>query len=298
MTVFGLGYRTLEYAPTPWRVRVWAIARREAAALFRSRWGVMLFFLCLLPWLVRLMLMLVVLEVVQFEQLADFMARYQSIDHFANPRSQTFYLDGSIRGTPSILPLMVLTVLLGSRTVARDRGANALEILWTRGIGPGGYMLGKWLGTFLLLGSIFVLAPLVTWATGVLQTPDWEFFHQTAGKIGATLPALIWFTAVLAWLAVITSAVCTTANLASLTWLGVLLGSWVLASTMDAVLGGNTMWPALNPWVATARVAEQIAGEVSMYAFGPGVALASVVAWCGGLTLLALPRLKLEDSIG
>ena len=55
-----LAYRTIAYTPVPaWR-RWWPLARREAGALFASRWGIVLYVLALIPLLVRTVILLIV----------------------------------------------------------------------------------------------------------------------------------------------------------------------------------------------------------------------------------------------
>ena len=58
MAIYGTGYRTLSYQPTPiWR-RLWAVAREELRVLFRRRWGIVVYVICLMPTIFSLLIML------------------------------------------------------------------------------------------------------------------------------------------------------------------------------------------------------------------------------------------------
>ena len=46
MTIFGVGYRSLEYQVRPPHERWWPVLAGEFRSLFRSRWGVFLFIGC------------------------------------------------------------------------------------------------------------------------------------------------------------------------------------------------------------------------------------------------------------
>ena len=60
----ALHYRPLEAGRVTGLMRLWPLARQEMTALFRTKWGVALLFICLFPSLGRLVMLLIVFGVV------------------------------------------------------------------------------------------------------------------------------------------------------------------------------------------------------------------------------------------
>ena len=129
-------------------------------ALFRTKWGVALYFVCLLPSLGRLVLLLIMLGAVDLGSRSVAGRMPQAMDDM-NPHRAAFYFEGSLSTMPGMIFFLLLTSVVVSRCVARDRATNALELYWTRGISPWGYVFAKWLGGFLVTASLTVGMPIV-----------------------------------------------------------------------------------------------------------------------------------------
>src|SRR5690606_38984067 len=130
----------------------------------RTRWGVALYFICLFPSLGVLVKMLIMFGVVN---IGPSSLRGRMLDRLPpsmdqlNPERAAFYFEGALSTMPGMIFFLLLTSVVVARCIARDRATNALELYWTRGISPWGYVFGKWLGVYLLTASMTVGMPLL-----------------------------------------------------------------------------------------------------------------------------------------
>jgi ABC-type transport system involved in multi-copper enzyme maturation permease subunit len=303
MTIYGVGYRKLEYAPEPiWR-RLQAIAVIEFRSLFRSRWGVALFILCLAPSIVSLVVLLSQVGVLQLEGRPGSHLREQIRHQMASdphamrflPDNLRFYLEPII--TESLLPFLVLTGLVSSRSIAKDRAANAMELSWTRGISPRGYFLAKWFGSAGLLVEIGVVAALVLWLIGVLLWQDWSLLETTATFLPQTALALFTFTAVMSYLPVALSALANTPNMASILWVMLLMGSMAAGHVVEQVMREHSWLQLISVWDAAGSVARAIAG-VRERSEVLRAAVTNLVVVTAALTVLVVRRMRLREAIG
>jgi hypothetical protein len=294
MAIYGSGYRPLRYEPTAVVRRLWAVASQEYRTLFRRRLGVIAFVLCMTPSVANLGILLAYTGVWQLDLPAERLAQFPRL----NPETLDFYLVPVIGEIFSFVVFLVLTSLVSCRAIAKDREANALEIYWTRGIEPLGYFLAKWAGSFLLVGTAFVGAPLVIWLLGVVLAPDWGFLERTLPFMPRAALALVLFTAVLTYVAVAFSAVAGTANAASILWFALLVGSSVLGRMLAHFFQGEWWFKAIDPWDAMKRVVEWICDQVPLYDYAPSVALASIALLVAVLTALVLKRMRRAEAIG
>lgn len=298
MTIYDRGYRQADFVPEPaWR-RLWPIAQHEFRGLFRGGWGVALFLLCILPSIVNLVILLIALGVLQFGGAPPGMRRMsrgmgEQIARLLPDRIE-FHVDAILQ--TSMPAFLILVALLGSRAIAKDRASNALELYWTRGIGPRGYFLAKWFGTFLLLLLVAVVAPLLVWTTGVLVAEDWGFLQDTIGFMPRVLLGHAVLAALLAWIGITISAMAQTPNFASVLWLMLLAGSGAVAGVLTGLLDDPGwcrcvwLWQSLadfDRWLAGVPLAGGVAGNAA-------VALGGYLA---ALTLLALRRLRRQEAI-
>jgi len=216
-----------------------------------------------------------------------------------NPRVIEFFLTPLLAEVFSLVIFLLLTSLVSCRAIAKDRETHALEIYWTRGIGPRGYFFGKWLGSVLLVGTVFVAAPAIVWLFGVLMAPGWDLFHETIVFIPRLLLGLSLFTAVLTYIAVSFSAIATTANFASILWFFLLLGSAAMVRLLAFRLFQGEWWiKAVDPWDAGKRLVEWICGVAPQQSYSPWVALVSLATVVAVVTLLMLRRLRLNEAVG
>lgn len=297
MTIYGMDYRPAPYEPIAgWR-RLWPLVHLEFSALFRSRWGIALYVACLFPSIVRLVFVLIWSGVFATGMRGRMPGnRPQQFDWFV-PDNPAFYLEQVVASESGLVPLLVLTALTTSRAIAKDRTTNALELYWTRGITPYGYLLGKWAGSFALVATVTVVAPLVLWLTAVLFAEDWSFLADTGPFMPGVLAGLLCFTFALTSICLLFSAIAGTPNLAMILW-ALLLGlSTAVANIAAEALrdAGAASW--LSVFESAGAVARAVAGQPQRGA----PVLSSVLTLAvvgGGLALLARRRLRLQEAIG
>lgn len=299
MTIYGVGYRSLRYDPVSTLVRLRAVADVEFRTLFRSKWGVAVFFLCLGPSIVSFVAMLVQLGILQFgppraaEALQGNIPKQPELLRFV-PTSIHFYLRPILN--ESLAPFLILSALVSSRAIAKDVAVNALELYWTRGISPRGYFLAKWAGSFALLSILCIGAPLALWVSGVFLAPDWGLLETTVQFMPRVLVGLLAFTLVLSWMPVAFSAIAGTPNLASVFWVMLLVGSTSVGNIVAALLDSPSWAPVISVWDSAGTVAGAIAGlpDAGDKLQGALVNLALVVTL---LTLLASRRMRMREAI-
>lgn len=302
MTIYGVGYRSLDYEVEPRHKRWWPVLVREFRTLFGNKWGVFLFIACLLPALASLTILLLQMGVLRIGNV-DFefsvmMDRVQPLwrDSTFNARSVLFYVE-PVYGW-GFLPFLVMSSWVSSRGIAKDKQTNALEIYWTRGIGPVEYFLAKWLGSAFLIGLLFVVAPLVLWILGVFMAEDWSFLQETIGFMPAALLSTALFTLVLTYMPTAISAMSKRPNLAVVLWLFLIVGSAAVGNILRLILRDDS-WVFLSPWESMRRLVQWMCGvEPSGFtSFSPGAALASVLFYVGALTVFAVRRLRLREAV-
>lgn len=292
MTIYGRGYRDAVWLPVPASRRWLPLAQMEFRSLFRSRWGIGLFVFCLLPSIINLVLLLVALGVLRWNGAPPRLGRRMG-DQLAAmlPDRAEFFVESITER--SLVALLILTALVGCRAIAKDRASNALELYWTRGIGPGGYFAGKWLGSFLLLLVLTVAAPLLVWLTGVLVAEDWGYLQDTVGFMPRVLLAHALFAAALAWLSVAVSGLMTAPNFAMVTWLLLVAGSGAVAGILGELVPAVGWLRHLGLWAALGDTDRWIAGTLA----DAGVAPLSLAAWLLLPSSLLLLRLRRQEAV-
>jgi hypothetical protein len=295
MVIHGRGYRPLSYRPLNPFWRLWPIALIELRTMFRSRIGVGVFIACLTPSVGSLIFLLVREGVWQLgpgERPPDM----EQFSERMNPESPWFYASPIVH--MSFVPFLLLTGLVTTRAVAKDRVANALEIYWTRGLSPLGYFLGKWLGSILLVGSAFVLAPFVLWLVSVGMAPDWTRLQVTSSFMPSVLLGLLAFTAVLTFLGVCLSSLAGTPNFASILWVFLMIGTAAVGRILGEIFRGNDWFVAVNPWDAGVRLIAWTIGKSPLRDYDPGIAVACLLATVVSCAVLAARRLRSLEAIG
>ncbi len=296
MVIHDQGYRALQYEPQPTWVRLLPLARLEFSVLFRRKLGQSLFFLCLLPCVFQLLVHLWRSGMVELGGIQGARALAGEIPGL-DPANRRFYLDPILSYSRELM--LVLTALVSCRAIAKDRAAGALELLWTRGITPAQYFLGKWLGSLWLLGIPCVVGPLVLWLYAVLNAPDWTLLERTIVWMPQAVLGLTFFAVVISFLALLFSAMAAGPNVATLFWLVLMGGSFAASRFLSVVFRGQDWWRSLYPFDSTARIARWIAGHEGI----PGATWPVGVAWIGLLLCVALfglpawRRLRLSEAI-
>lgn len=296
MTLLERGYRRLHYTPTGILRRVWPIALMELKAMFRVRFGAVLYLICLGPTIGSLIFLLVRAGIWEMTQEGGGAARGvgRGMPGAIDPSTPSFFLTPIF--TLSMVPFLILTTLVAVRAVAKDRAAGALEMYWTRGLTPLWYFVGKWAGSFLLLASAFVAAPCVLWLTSVLLAPDWRQFEATISFVPGMLLGLACVCALLSLLAVSLSAMVGTPNFASILWLLLFVGTFVGGQVLRFLFKENWV-TAINPWRASKRVVEVFAGDVPFFDYSPWAAVLFLGGMVASIFLFALRRLRVADVV-
>jgi hypothetical protein len=294
--IAGAGYRSLEYAPAPPRTAVLALAWLELRALFKRWTGVLAYVLCLGPSLVSFFLVLLQTGVWQLG--GDTMAGGRGLpaellSPRADPLRREFYVLPIV--VESYVPLLALTALISCRAISKDRASGALELLWTRTLTPGGYFLGKWLGSVALLGIPAVVLPLFLWAFAVVSAPDWTVLETTAPFLPVVLGALALHVLVLTFLAVAFSAASAAPNFAATVWVMLVGGLFALGRALAGMLG-EPHWRELSPFSAMQSVVEWVTG-IRTDDEAPTAALGFLGAFLAAAVLVLWRRLRLREAI-
>jgi ABC-type transport system involved in multi-copper enzyme maturation permease subunit len=296
----ALRYRPLECVRVTGFRRLWPLARQEMMALFRSKLGVGLFFFSLFPSLGRLVMLMIVFGVVDFgpRGLRDRMTQSlpPELDHL-NPERAAFYFETALSTMPGMVFFLMLTSVVVSRSVARDRATNGLELYWTRGISPIGYVFAKWLGGFLLTATMTVLMPLALWFAAVLLAEDWSLLADTAGQFAAGLAGMALMTAIWTGVGTLLSAIATSANLAMVLWAMLMIGSSAVGFILSRALREPALKSCLSFWDAGRVVVRDLAAlpqrdDVSV--LGAYTMLLSVTAL---VVVLAGRRIRVAEAL-
>ncbi len=297
MTIYGAGYRTLDYQQTGMWTRMWPVAWNVYRGLFRKRAGILLFVACMGPALFNIGVMMLQMGVMSVGASAEHLQTLREMSPRMNAGAIEFYL-ATIVEYPSFLAFVVLCAVVACRAIAKDRETGALEIYWTRCIEPRGYLFAKWLGSFLLVATVTVAAPLITWVMACLIAPDWSYLESSIAFVPRVLLAITLFTAVMTWLAVMFSSVATTANMASILWFSMLIGMDAIVRALVGLFHGEWAFKALNPWDAMQRITEWLSGYTPNEDFPVSYALISIAVVVGGLTAWSLRKMRRVEAIG
>ena len=296
----ALHYRPLDGERVHGFQRLWPLARQEMTALFRTKWGVALYFLCLFPSLGRLVMLLIMFGVVDFgpRQLRERLTQRMppSLDHL-NPQRVDFYFETALSTMPGMIFFLLLTSLVVSRSIARDRATNALELYWTRGISPWGYVFAKWLGVFLITASLTVGMPLILWLTGGFLAKDWSLFTDTFLKMGTGLLAIAMMTGIWTAIGTLLSAISPSANLAMVAWSMLLVGSSAVGFIAARALDEPALRSCLSFWDAGRVIVREITGLMQRgpASFGGAFLMLSVVLSL--LALVATRRMRVVEAL-
>jgi len=297
MTI-GLRYRPAAYLPVPAFWRWWPLAWQEFLTLFRSKWGIAMFCVCLIPVAARLFVLMILYGVVNFGAGArgNLLSRSQALAQW-DPLRPDFYVESVVTTFPGLPILVLLTASVTAGAVARDRATNALELFWTRGISPLQYVVAKWLGSMLLLMLVTVAGPLFLWLAAALLADDWTQLTSTLPFVPQMLGGLCGVTAIWTASCVLLSALCSSRNQAIVAWCLLMLGSSATANVTAVVFREPAIRSWLSLWDAGGVLARASAGVATRGA--PVVpAAAFLAAVLLGLALLARRRLALQEAVG
>jgi len=297
VTILGLRYRPGPYRPVAaWR-RWWPLARHEFLSLFRTKGGIAVFCVCFVPLAVRLFVLMIRFGVVDFgpRPRGQALARSQALAQW-DPQRPDFYVEMVVGTWPGLPILVLLTAMVTAGAVARDRRTNALELLWTRGIGPRAYLFAKWCGSLLLVSCVTVVGPLLLWCAAALMAEDWGQLTGTLPFLGPMLGGLLLVTAAWTGICVQVSTLCSQTSQAVVAWCMLVVGSTAIAGVLGIVARDPSIRTWLSIWDAGATVARSVAGVAARGSPGYGALFLAgvfVALWC-----VARRRLVLEEAVG
>jgi ABC-type transport system involved in multi-copper enzyme maturation permease subunit len=293
-----LQIRRASYEPVPtWR-RWMPLARSEFTSLFRTRWGVGLYFVCRFPGIGRLVMLMIIFGVVNFGP-PELRGRLRAPPGLAylDPNRVEFYVHPFLDVMPGMVFTLIVTSLVVARSIARDRTTNALELYWTRGISPRAYLLAKWWGCACLVGTLTVAVPFSLWATAVLLADDWSLLTSTALPMMQALLGMAAATAVWTALGILVSALCRSPNKAVVLWITMIVGTSAIGFVVAKAFGDWSLRSSLSVWHAGGVVARAVGGL-----WQPGDSIGGACLVLGSLLVvvaaLAWRRLRLVEAVG
>lgn len=279
--------------------RLWPLARQEMLGLFRTKLGVALYFLCVFPALGRMVQLLIMFGVLDFGP-RGLVNRLQqnmppSMDR-QNPLRAEFYFEGSLSTMPGMIFFLLLTSMVVARCIARDRATNALELYWTRGISPWGYVFAKWLGGFLITASVTVGMPIVLWLSACFLAEDWTLMLDTGPQFLLGLFAITLMTGIWTAVGTLLSAVASSANLAMVLWSMLLVGSSAVGFVLSRALDERSLRSCMSFWDAGRVVVRSIADLPQRDASVAG-AFIMLGTLCTVLFVVAKKRMRVVEAL-
>ena len=292
-----LHYRPLRCERTTGYKCLWPLARQEALTVFRTKWGVALYLFCLMPGIVRLIMLLIMFGVIQFGPMPlrlgeNIPAGMRHLD----PKDASFYLHSTLEVMPGMVFFMLLTTMIVARSVARDRATNALELYWTRGISPWGYLFAKWWGGYLITATMTVALPLLLWISACLLADDWTLFQQTFAQFFVGLGAIAAVTALWTLIGTFVSASAASANAAMVIWCVLLVGTRALGGILSGILKEPELQSCLSFWEAGGVIVRSIA-DLPQQRTWLGGAVATMLALFLTTLLLARRRMRVQEAL-
>ena len=176
-----------------------------------------------------------------------------------DPNHASFYLHSTLEPMPGMVFFLLLTTLVVARSVARDRATNALELYWTRGISPWGYLFAKWWGGFLITATVTVVLPLLLWLTACFLAEDWTLLQDTVGQFSLGLLGLAGLTAVWTLIGTFVSASASSANAAMVIWCILLVGTRAVGGILSGIMREPELMSCLSFWEAGGVIVRTLA---------------------------------------
>ena len=257
MPVYERGYLPLRDEERPGKPSWLVLPLTEAASWIKNRKLLILWFLCVIPFLVLLVELFMSLSLVVLgEGRGPGGASPRAF--FGDPRTMDFYAKPLLE--QSLLPVLVFLAATAIRTVSLARKSGALELYFTRPLTPLRYVLGRWAGAALATASVTALPALLVWLIGALAAPDWDFLAETLWIPGRILLQSGFFALVMGICVCAISSLSASARTSQILWAGFL-------AVMHLVFSGglrrflHETWPVqLSPWGILQRVGEGILG--------------------------------------
>lgn len=292
MTVFGSGYRPLDVSLEPtWR-RIQALAVTSFRAPFTRRMGLLAYLFTFLPGLGNVIILLVTSGLISFGDAED-AAPSDAAQQFYDPTAAKTYL--RLITDQFVQFAFALTAWITCRAIARDRTAGGLELLWTRGLTPIGYFVSHWIGSFVLLALPTLGCQLLIYLVAYTTSADEEFLSVSITPFLRAFGGSAVLLAILTFLPLCLSAIVSRAQLASILWIGGVLGLGAVSGIASEIFRDSSEVLMISPWLAMEELASQIAGTSEEELLFESVASVSVFAIVLGS--MAARRLRPTEAL-
>lgn len=136
--------------------------------------------------------------------------------------------------------LMVLTLLVGTSTIAQDNRSNALLIYLSKPCSRFDYVFGKWLGVFLLLFGVAVTPMMVFYFYGVMSFQAYGFWSDAPWLFLRLIVVAAMAAGFHASLSIGVSSLFNQARLAGATYSGI----YFILYIFTQIMGGMNAWTA------------------------------------------------------
>lgn len=91
----------------------------------------------------------------------------------------------------NLFPTFLIALVVGSGSVAADNRANALLVYLSKPVTKGDYLLGKWMGLFILIGSVSLLPSLLLYLFYLTTYFSEGFFSDNPTLVLRIFPATL-----------------------------------------------------------------------------------------------------------
>jgi len=173
--------------------------------------------------------------------------------------------------------VIVLTAVVGSGLIARDRETRALELFLSRPLTRRGYLIGKFGIAFALTLIVTAGPSLLLYAVVAVMQPSFDFVRETY-SLPLRLAGAALFTSAVASMAILAlSAALSRARVVGVVWFAAYLGSRIGANVAHEITGEPRVFAA-SLGHSFLRVTEWITGATPEQDFPVGLALGPLVA--------------------
>lgn len=265
-TIHDFGFRGFDGERTSALARVLAISGSELRRIFKSKKFLVFFALCLGPAILALVLVWVRFFIIEgsgsigsFRGGAGTRQLAQGGGLFGRQIGEVDFFFDILKGGSTTLTV-IFSAVVGAGIISRDRHAGALEIYFTRGIGPWQYFAGKLLSVWFLLLCQVLFGFVLVWLFAVgVSSKESGYFAATVGFMPGLIAGQSFLCLTLAfWLCALSASTDST-RFALLRWVGALALLRVVGGSLR-LLFQDPDWMLISPFQVVKRIAAALAG--------------------------------------
>lgn len=194
--IADLTYRNYDGPLEAPRKRWWVIAKQLMKAAIKKRW--LYVFLAFSAAYYLIMLVIIFFFEQAFANSQDMLTRpgmppgATQINPFEQFMARIVWKDQFLHGLSfGQLSFMAILLMVGIGTIANDNRANALLVYLSKPCSKKDYLVGKWMGTFLLMLAVLAIPSLFFYLYGILNFRDYGFWKNDPwllARVAAILP--------------------------------------------------------------------------------------------------------------